>query len=171
MKKTPATQLFPRRYYAGVRDFWADAAWLARHRWQLRAARRLLAPAFRERLMLAVTAVNQCRYCSFAHTYAALAMGLSHEEIQQLLEQRYAAASEEAVALAYAQHWAEHDARPEPAAWARLVEVYGEPRAAAIDAILHTIRAGNLMGNTTDYLLFRLSGGRLGLTAADRQLS
>jgi AhpD family alkylhydroperoxidase len=34
--------------------------------------------------MLAVTAVNQCRYCSYAHARMALLAGLSTEEIQAL---------------------------------------------------------------------------------------
>ena len=45
----------------------------------------LISPDFRERLMLAVTAVNGCRYCSYAHTRAALKGGLSREEISGLL--------------------------------------------------------------------------------------
>jgi hypothetical protein len=36
-----------------------------------------------------------------------------------------------------------------------------------IEVILRMIRAGNLMGNTLDWLLYRLSFGRLGLTAKD----
>lgn len=84
--------VFPRRYYAGLRQFLADAAWLFRHRAQLRQARVMLSPAFRERLMLAVTAVNRCRYCSFAHTRMALAAGVSNAEIAQILIWRSATA-------------------------------------------------------------------------------
>lgn len=159
---------FPRRYYATPQQLWADVAWLARHRQQLRHARHTLSPAFRERLMLAVTAVNRCRYCSFAHTYAALAAGVPKHEIMQLLGGTPGAGpADAAVALAYAQHWAETSGRPEPAARARLRETYGSAAADAVDAVLHMIRVGNLLGNTADYLLFRVSGGRLGLTTDD----
>ena len=40
----------------------------------------VLSPAFRERLMLAVTAVYGCRYCSFAHAREAISKGVSQEE-------------------------------------------------------------------------------------------
>jgi len=159
---------FSRQHYATLQQLWADVAWLARHRHQLRQARRTLSPAFRERLMLAVTAVNRCRYCSFAHTYAALAAGVPKHEITQLLGGTPGAGPvNEAVALAYAQHWAETSGRPEPAARARLQETYGSAAADAVDVVLHMIRVGNLLGNTADYLLYRISGGRLGLTTDD----
>jgi AhpD family alkylhydroperoxidase len=75
------TTTFPRRFYTGLRPFLADVAWLFRHRAQLRLAHTLIAPAFRERLMLAVTAVNCCRYCSFVHTRMALAAGMEIENL------------------------------------------------------------------------------------------
>lgn len=163
--------VFPRRYYASLRQFLADAAWLFRHRAQLRQARVMLSPAFRERLMLAVTAVNRCRYCSFAHTRMALAAGVSNAEIAQILDLAFSdCPPDEAPALAYAQHWAETDAAPDPAARERLLCEYGVIRAEAIEAVLRMIRVGNLLGNTFDYLLFRLSGGRFGLTDDDRRL-
>lgn len=163
--------VFPRRYYASMRQFLADVAWLFRHRAQLRQARVMLSPAFRERLMLAVTAVNRCRYCSFAHTRMALAAGVSNAEIAQILDQTFSGCPpDEAPALAYAQHWAETDAAPDPAARERLLCEYGVIRAEAIEAVLRMIRVGNLLGNTFDYLLFRLSGGRFGLTNDDRRL-
>ena len=45
----------------------------------LKAAMRgdLVSVQFRERLMLMVTEVNGCRYCSYGHSKAALAAGLS----------------------------------------------------------------------------------------------
>jgi AhpD family alkylhydroperoxidase len=163
------TTTFPRRFYTGLHPFLADVAWLFRHRAQLRLAHTLLSPAFRERLMLAVTAVNRCRYCSFAHTRMALAAGVSNAEIARILNQTLDdCPPDEVLALAYAHHWAETDAAPEPAARERLICEYGILRAGAIEAVLRMIRVGNLMGNTFDYLLFRISGGRLGATADDR---
>jgi hypothetical protein len=40
-----------------------------------------------------------------------------------------------------------------------------------IHLILRMIRAGNLMGNSWDYILNRISFGRFGLTARDRLAS
>ncbi|GIW00126.1 carboxymuconolactone decarboxylase family protein [Roseiflexus sp.] len=165
------TSPFPRRYYASLSQFLADAAWLFRHRTRLRQASTMLSSAFRERLMLAVTAVNRCRYCSFAHTRIALAVGVTNAEIARILDQTFSdCPPDEAPALAYAQHWAETDAAPDPTARERLSCEYGVLRADAIEAVLRMIRVGNLLGNTFDYILFRLSGGRLGLTDDDQRL-
>ena len=38
----------------------------------------------------------------------------------------------------------------------------GSDLAAGIELLLRAIQTGNLLGNTGDYLLFRISGGRLG---------
>ncbi|MGZ7044570.1 MAG: carboxymuconolactone decarboxylase family protein, partial [Methanobacterium sp.] len=40
---------------------------------------------FIERIMLAVTEVNDCALCSYAHTKRALECGMSNEEIQKIL--------------------------------------------------------------------------------------
>jgi AhpD family alkylhydroperoxidase len=126
---------------------------------------------FRERLMMVVTEVNDCRYCSSYHSAQSLKAGLSNEELRALLSGHIPQDSpaEEISALVYAQHWAETNARPEADAVHRLVETYLDEKAAMIHVILRMIRAGNLMGNTWDYFLHRMSFGRLGLTAKDRQ--
>jgi hypothetical protein len=69
-------------------------------------------------------------------------------------------------ALLYAQHWAETRGEVEPAARDRLLEAYGHETVNAIELSLRTIQMGNLMGNTLDYVLFRLSFGRLGKTGS-----
>lgn len=83
------TVAFPRRCSTGLHSFLADVAWLFRHRAQLRLARTILAPAFRERLMLAVAAVNRCRCCSFVHTRRARAAGVSNVEIARIPHQTW----------------------------------------------------------------------------------
>ena len=44
---------------------------------------------FMERIMLAVTQVNACAVCSYAHTKMALEAGMSSEEIQHMLANTY----------------------------------------------------------------------------------
>jgi AhpD family alkylhydroperoxidase len=113
--------------------------------------------------MLTVTSVNACRYCARFHALVALTTGISRAEIEQILDGELVHAPErELVALLYAQHWAETDAQPDPAARAKLVATYGDDLARAIEYVLRTIRVGNLLGNTFDYILDRLSFGRLG---------
>lgn len=122
-----------------------------------------LSPQFRERLMLAVTAVNECRYCAYFHLKAADAAGLSEGESRALLHRRLdQAPPEELPALLYAQHWAERDAQPEPAMRERLIETYGPAQADRIELVLRLIRIGNLLGNTFDAVLYAASAGRLG---------
>ena len=128
-----------------------------------------LDPAFRERLMLAVTAVNGCRYCSYFHARQALVVGISAQEADALAAGVMdGCPPEQLPAVLYAQHWAESDGRPDPAARQRIVELYGSGTTEAIELVLHTIRMGNMAGNTFDYLLYRLSFGRWNVDRAPR---
>ena len=123
----------------------------------------LIDPAFRERLMLAVTSVNECRYCSFAHAKAALEAGVPAEEVDDLLCGKADGCPDgEGPALLYAIHWAEARGGPDPLARARMVETYGEERTRAIERAIRAIETGNLLGNSIDYILFRLTFGRVG---------
>ena len=161
---------FQRRRYHSIGSFLRDVGFIMRNR---RAVRRLtrggLEPKFRERLMLAVTQVNRCRHCSHAHTRAALKEGLSRETIAALLQGEFDDVPEnELPALLYAQHWAESEGRPEQDAVDALEAAYDAEMVAQIDLVLRLIRTGNYMGNSLDYLLYRLSFGRLGGEATEQ---
>jgi AhpD family alkylhydroperoxidase len=151
---------FNRRLYGSLGDFLADFRIVMSSRKDIRAMMRGLDPAFRERLFLAVTQVNGCRYCSYFHAQQALTHGVSEEEIRAIGDGLLdGCPAQELTALCYAQHWAETNAHPLPEARARLLETYGEGTSAQIDLALRMIRIGNLTGNLLDYLLFRLSFG------------
>jgi len=96
------------------------------------------------------TAVNECTYCAWYHAKAAVASGVSAEEVQDLLDlQFHATASDrELMALLYAQHYAETNRQPEPQMTARLIETYGARTAQHIMLAIRVISFGNLMGNT-----------------------
>lgn len=165
---------FRRRIYHGLADLRADFGYISQHRTLVRRAmRELISHAFRERLMMVVTEVNGCRYCSYFHAREALKSGISTAELHDLLAGAIPADTppEEHVALAYAQHWAETDAHPDREAVQKLTLTYGEEKAAAINIILRMIRVGNLLGNTADYLLYRLSFGLLGLRENEARFS
>ena len=120
--------------------------------------------AFSERIMLAVTQVNGCRYCSYFHAQQALTEGISETEIRAIGDGLFdKCPAEELTALCYAQHWAETDTHPTPEARARLLETYGEETVAQMDLALRMIRIGNLTGNLLDYILFRLSFGLINI--------
>lgn len=165
---------FRRRIYHGLADLRADFNYISQHRTLVRRAmRELISPAFRERLMMMVTEVNGCRYCSYYHAREALKSGISSAELRDLLAGAIPAETspDEYLALAYAQHWAETDAKPDPEAVQKLIETYGEEKTAAIDILLRMIRVGNLLGNTADYVLYRLTFGLLGTRENEAQFS
>lgn len=119
-----------------------------------------ISPEFRERLMLAVTEVNQCRYCSYAHTKMALQSGLSLTEIKQILKHSVQNCPEEEIpGILFAHHWAETDGHPDPESGKRLENQYGVTKAETIGIILRMMRLANLMGNSLDYLLYKISFG------------
>jgi AhpD family alkylhydroperoxidase len=154
-----------KRTYKNPKDVFSDLWFPIRNRSQLNeiTRKKLISPAFRERLMLAVTAVNGCRYCSYFHTKQASKSGITVGEISNLLSGDVANwPQDEAVAVIYAQHWAESDAHPDPEAVGRLQQTYGREKTEAVHLILRMIRTGNLLGNSWDYLIYRISFGRKG---------
>ncbi|MHA1674869.1 MAG: carboxymuconolactone decarboxylase family protein [Promethearchaeota archaeon] len=118
-----------------------------------------LSHQLQERIMLAVTSVNDCRYCSFFHTKIALESGCNEEEIQSILDQDLCCADEEEFpALAFAQHFAESHENPSRATVKRLVAYYGVHKTRQIIASCWMITLGNLYGNTVDAYQSRLLG-------------
>lgn len=116
-------------------------------------------PAFRERILLAVTSVNQCRYCQWAHTDLAVANGISAEQIGALLgSSTQSVPEEERVALLYALHYAETNRQPAAAERRKLFDTYGADVAHDIENWIHLIFFSNLSGNTFDSFLSRLRG-------------
>jgi AhpD family alkylhydroperoxidase len=79
---------FQRRYYSSLRNFWKDLSYLISHRAEIKEAMLSdrVTTAFRERLMLAVTEVNQCRYCRTFHIGQAKQAGIPIEEISEYLK-------------------------------------------------------------------------------------
>jgi AhpD family alkylhydroperoxidase len=165
---------FRRRLYANFGMFLADFRFIMSNRAQIHKAMgiELVSAAFRERLMLTVTQVNGCRYCSYFHAREALKAGISEQELKSLLGDNISEGcpSREYPALLFAQHWAETDAHPDPEATQKLVDIYGEEVVEAINIILTMIRMGNLLGNLWDYCLYRLSFGRFGLLENEKTI-
>ena len=122
-----------------------------------------MSKAFRERLMLAVVSVYGCRYCSWIHTGGALRSGISEEEIIGLLVGSVDnCPQDEAVAVLYAQHWADSDAKPDPEAVRKMEQVYGMEKAMVINTILHMNRIGEYTFSVWGLFLYRISFGRWG---------
>jgi AhpD family alkylhydroperoxidase len=168
----------PNRNRGFQRRIWAGPMDLLRDLWRIaRSSRAVLAlslpgaiaAGFRERIMLVVTGVNRCRHCAWGHGILAQLAGLSQEEIGRLLALDLEdCARDEVPGLLFAIHWAESDGKPAAEAGHALDAAYGREAARQIEAAVLLIHAGNRFGNTYDYWLSRISGGRFGLLAEER---
>lgn len=158
---------FPKRTYKSPAELFSDISRLVSNRRQIPLAFRggLVSPAFRERLMLVVTQVNDCRYCSRFHSAEALKVGVLDEDIISIQAGNIppGTPASEVAALMYARHWAGNNANPDPEEVKKLEANYDSETVHAIHLFLYMIRIGNLMGNTWDSWLYRLSFGRIGL--------
>lgn len=139
-----------------------DIYQLAR-RWRLGWAiyrQKPIAPAFAEKIMLAVTGVNDCIYCSWFHTRQALQQGLNPDEVAALLnlDIKNASTEYEYRALLYAQHYAETGKQPEPSCRQVFEDFYGPDVTPVLYLYMDWIYLGNLGGNTFSAFLSRLQG-------------
>lgn len=114
----------------------------------------------REKVMLAVTSVNDCRYCAWGHTHLALNQGIDREEINAILEHtNYKTALEDEVAaLLYAQHYADTNGSIEKGSKSSLGKYFRKSQIWEIQAYINAIYIGNLSGNTFDALISRFKG-------------
>ncbi len=154
------TNCFQKRIYTPA-AFSADIHHAAASISRFRAAKRTgrVDQAFAERIMLAVTQVNGCRYCQYGHSRMALRAGVSAGEIRQLASGTWDDLPEgQLPALMYAQHYAETGGKPDTEANERLAQIYGEETAQDIQANIRMITMGNLLGNTFDAFVSRLRG-------------
>ncbi len=151
---------FRKRIYS-LGGFFRDAIFLVRNSFLL--LRTFLSgrvdKAFREKLNMAVTSVLGCRYCTWLHTEMALSHGVGPEELQKILSNEFGDfPQEQAVALAFAQHFSETDAAPQKEAEQRFREIYDHDTAQDILFYIKFIYFGNLSGNTIDAFFSRLKG-------------
>lgn len=100
---------------------------------------------FRERVMLAVTEVNGCGFCSWMHTREALRAGITRDDIRALLAAQFEGVPEEQrAAILYAQHWADTQGAVDAEARTAFQTAYDERTA---DQIVFTIRFMNAMNH------------------------
>lgn len=99
------------------------------------------------RIMLAVTEVNGCAMCAFAHTKFALEVGMDQSEVRHLLGGvTEGAPDNELGAIGFAQHYADTGAHPEKHTWQRLVSVYGLNQALGVLGATRVMMWGNAVG-------------------------
>ncbi|WP_327053472.1 carboxymuconolactone decarboxylase family protein [Halomicrococcus gelatinilyticus] len=141
-----------------VRSFLPGVARFVRNLPALVRARRAdrVSDAFAEKIMLAVTAVNECQYCTRYHSDLALETGVDEGTVRQILEGDVGTAvdDDELPALAFAQRYAEADESPGREAVTDLRAAYGAETAADVQAFVRAIYFGNLLGNSYDAVRF-----------------
>ena len=113
-------------------------------------------------IMLAVTEVNGCALCAYAHTKDALVMGAAEADIEKLLSGSFDHLdASEAVALAFAQHYAEMCGDFDGGAWQRVIDTYGVSKADGILEATRLIMFGNAYGIAAGALWSRVTGKRI----------
>ncbi|GAB1403537.1 MAG: carboxymuconolactone decarboxylase family protein [Lentimicrobiaceae bacterium] len=114
---------------------------------------------FIERLQLAVTEVNGCAVCSYAHTTMALRQGMSNEEISSFLSGSDSHIKpEEAKAIMFAQHFADTRGYPQEDTYEAIVAEYGSEKAGIILSAVQVMLAGNMFGIPFSAYLSRRNG-------------
>lgn len=115
--------------------------------------------ALQEEVMLAVTSVNDCRYCDWVHTGLALEAGVDLASLHATLScgDRYLS-ERDAAAVFYAQHFAETQRQPTAQARARLHAHFSPAEVRELEAFIDLIWFANLSGNSADAVLARLRG-------------
>lgn len=144
-----------------LRSFVDGSSWLVRNLprlWRATLANRV-DPRFREKILLAVTAANECRHCARFHTSVASSVGIDDETIDRILRSDIEGAVSEAEqpALLFALHYAETDGDPDPTVLAALEAAYEPATAADVVAFTRAMHFANLLGNTVDAGAYRIA--------------
>ncbi len=118
-----------------------------------------ISPQFSEKIMLALTSVNKCRYCALLHTSAALRSGCTQKEIESIFSFKLENLKEDEVAaLSFAQNYAQNNAMVNREEIKGLLSCYGIEKTRDILNYIYMFYIGNLTGNTVDAFRSRLSG-------------
>jgi len=119
----------------------------------------LMDSKFIERIMLAVTEVNSCPMCSYAHTKAALEAGIDHEEIKNMMDGIIDNIPDNEIeGVLFAQHYADKRGKPSKESWHKVVAVYGKTKAEGILACTRMIMMGNAYGIPLGSFMHRFKG-------------
>ena len=96
-----------------------------------------------DKIMLAVTEVNGCRYCSYVHAKNAINSGVQESGIEALLSGDLSnATTDEATALLFSQHYTETLGKPDQQTLGNLFAVYGADKGRGILANTRAIMVG-----------------------------
>ncbi|NLV98695.1 MAG: carboxymuconolactone decarboxylase family protein [Clostridiaceae bacterium] len=133
---------------------------------------KLVSSQFQERIMLAVTEVNGCEACSYAHTKFALEEGMGPEEIDAILSgDTESIPKDELIAIFFAQHYTDSKGNCSWEAWQRLVDEYGHDKALVILAFIRMMNMANIYGMAISAIRDRFKGKPSGKTSLLYEIS
>ena len=144
----------PRAFYRLLTDMLINI-------WDMREARKThrVSREFSERIMMAVTEVNGCRYWPYFHTHVAIQAGMiGGVELMYICGDFKGVPLEERAALYFAQYYAETGGKPKLETVQRMHETYGEVITRDILAYIRAIMIRNAWGNMFDALRLRMKG-------------
>lgn len=149
-KKKYTVREFYTILYKGIRTF----TYFKKHK-----KNEQLSYSFTKRIMLAVTEVNGCEVCSYAHTKDALEQGMDEKEINQLLVGvTDETPTNELKAILFAQHYADTKGNPTQESWEEIIDTYGEDLALGILGAIRMIMVGNSYGIALSAFKSRVKG-------------
>ena len=118
---------------------------------KLRKVEAAISPEFSERIMLAVSSVNNCSACSYLHTQTALEKGVQNDVIKAILEGDLGSFSDEEMpAVLFGQHYAETRGQVSEEAKISFVQAYGPDLALKLESYIALVCFGNLCSNTVE---------------------
>lgn len=137
-----------KKLYSLKESYWIFYKGLVTMKYMSRAKKRNeLSSEFIERIMMAVTEVNGCEICSYAHAKMALGIGMSNEEINNMLAGIIDdVPPDEIEGVMFAQHYADSRGQPSKEAWERIVETSGISKSKGILGAIRIIMIGNTYG-------------------------
>lgn len=165
------------RYYKKIyshRDFYKSIVLTVRSVKYLKQnkEKELISPQFKERIMLAVTEVNGCEACSYAHTNFALETGMNKEEISAILSGELEnSPKNELIGILFAQHYTDNNGKATKESWQRLTDEYGEKSAMIILSLTRMMNTANIYGIAFSAIKDRLKGKPSGKTSLGYELS
>lgn len=139
---------------------------------RLNRKKKLISPQFKERIMLAVTEVNGCEACSYAHTKFALEEGMSPKEIDAILSGDTKEIPEnELIGIFFAQHYTDNKGSSSQESWQRLITEYGKDKAMIILAFTRMMNMANIYGIAISAIRDRFKGKPSGKTGLFYEIS
>lgn len=127
---------------------------IVKHRKDLK----LISKSFKSNIMLSVTEVNGCFYCSYYHTKMAYETGITEDELESLLSGNLKVVKkEEHLALLFAQHYADVNGKYDKEMYKKVIKTYGECEAKGILSNIRLIMMGNAYGISLNCFRLRLS--------------